>query len=789
MFKKYLTLTLRNIKKNKTYSLINILGLAVGMVVCVLVILYVQMELSYDKFNKDYDKIYRVKINFADPFWKGIYEDGGILTPAMLKDYITQNCPEAIEATRVGTKSFNKKIIKHKDFLEYENNYLSVDPSFFDVFDFKFINGSKYGALKDINSMVVTEKFAKKYFGSENPVNKTINAGEKDYIITAVLKDCPANSHLKFDYLLPIVVSPGEKTSWSALNYATYVKLKDPQMAAELIAKISGLPKTYGTDDLKNDKLYLQPLKDIHLYSHTDDEFEAGGSVNTVYGLITLALLVLTLACINFMNLSTAKSYSRSVEIGLRKVIGAERKHLIKQFMLESVFLSFISLLTAVIIINLIIPLFNQLVGAEISFELLGNISVIIIIILFTLVIGIFAGSYPAFYLSSFRPITIMRKNIHYSGGGVSFRKAMIVFQFVVCSSLILGTIIITKQIFFLNNKELGYKKEQIMILPVDRKLRNEYNTFKGELLNYPVVKSASLSTFLPNDIQMNVDLFWDNPNKILKYYCLSSDSNFFRVYDVKLVKGEVLSQAKPGGTEGKLLLNETAARYMNLENPIGTKMGQGKEFFGEVTGVVKDFHFKSLHENIAPLLISIGDDNISKYLSIRIETKEMANAINTIKTKFNEMFPNRPFNYSFFDEQFDKMYKKENQFAGVISSFSFLSIFVACLGLLGMVTFTIEKRKKEIGIRKVLGAEAKNIVSLISKEFILLIVVANIIAIPIAYYTMNKWLADFAYKTEMNWWIFILSISVGVVISVITIGFQTIKAAISNPVDSLKNE
>ena len=486
------------------------------------------------------------------------------------------------------------------------------------------------------------------------------------------------------------------------------------------------------------------------------------------------------------MNLSTAQASERSVEIGLRKTVGADRKEIIKQFMAESLGLSFIAVCFSIVIVIAALPLFNRLSGTNIT--VVGNVAFPVIALLLGTVTGLLAGSYPAFVLSSFKPVNIIRKRFNSAGkyGAVTLRRAMIVFQFLVCSFLIAGAIGVDKQISYIFNKDMGYKKDQIIVMPI-----LDYKTIKAvknELKNSSYVQSATLSSFPPDEIRSTQNFFWETPLNEQMFSANAVDPDYFRTYDIKLLQGRFFVEQPEDSEEEQYILNETAVKYMNAANPVGMKMGQGKGANGQVVGVVKDFHFKSLHEKIEPLILTTRSNGYS-YLSLKINANNITGALKEIKEKYSAIVPNKPFDFYFLDEHFAKMYSKDTQLAEAIKTFSFLAIVVACLGMLGLVTYSISKRKKEIGVRKVLGAEINNIIFLISKEFLALIILANIIAIPFSYYAMSAWLADFAYKTEISWWIFPAATFASLIISAITIGFQTVKAATANPVESIKYE
>ena len=598
---------------------------------------------------------------------------------------------------------------------------------------------------------------------------------------------------MQFRFLKALKFNPqfGEETSWNNWNYNTYIKLSENSLPVDFAKKIFDLPERYSQNNSKTN-LALRPMKDIHLYSHAKWELGTNGSAESIYIFSSLALLVLIIACINFMNLSTARSSKRAVEVGLRKVIGANRFQIVKQFLSESIILSIISFILAMIIISISLPFFNKL--AEVNVKLGDLFSWSLIPGLFVLMIftGLFAGSYPAFYLSSFQPINALKKSAHFFGKRntpLVFRKILVVFQFVITSALIIGMIVILNQLQYIRNKELGYSKEQILVLPSsDYRSLNNYKVLKNELLQNPLIVSATLTSDLPSDISSRRNFFTENLSSNMILTSLTIDKDFFSTYNIKLIAGRTVKDRAGDDKTEQFIINETAAKEMNLSSPVGTKMGRDTEIQGEIVGVTKDFHFKPLHEKIGPIVMHLNG-NTPKYLSLKLKTEKLNEVMNFIKKKFYSVFQDRPLDYFFFDESFDKMYRKEEKFASIIEVFSILSIFVGCLGLLGLVSFAVESRTKEIGIRKVLGAEMKNIFYLLTKEFAVLILIANIIAIPISYYVLSKWLDDFAYKTEMTWWIFFLSVVISCVLATVTVSYQVIKAATTNPVESLRYE
>jgi putative ABC transport system permease protein len=793
MLKNYLTIALRNLKKHKAFSMINILGLTIGMVVCIMIFFFVQYELSYDKFHKNYERIYRFEYN--NKMFTGDSHTG-LLCPAVLALALKKDYPEVEVVTRILDPSWfqPKVLMKYGGKQFYEESYLCVEPSFFEMFNFDFVKGNSKNALTNPNSIVLNEELAKKYFGNIDPVGKVLTVDGKDLSVTGVIKNVPQNSHMQFRFLTAVKFDSrfGEETSWNNnWNYHTYIRLKENISPENLRKEIFGLPGR-NSERNKTINLELRPMKDIHLYAHSKNELATNGNAENIYIFSSLAFLVLIIACINFMNLSTARSSKRAAEVGLRKVIGANRSQIIRQFLSESIILSVISFFLAIIIISISLPFFNKYAEIKIEYGDLFRWSILLGLLVIIIFTGLIAGSYPAFYLSSFQPITALKKSAHFLGKRntpLVFRKVLVVFQFVITSVLIIGMLIILKQLQYIKNKELGYSKEQILVLPSnDYKSLNNYKVLKNEFLQNPSVISATLTSDVPSDISSRRNFFAENLSQNLICGSVTIDKDFFSTFNIKFIDGRTVTERSSNDETEQFIINETAAKELNLSLPVGTKMGRGSEIQGEIVGVVKDFHFKSLHEKIGPLVMHLNG-NPPKYLSLKLKTENLDAVMNFIKKKFYSVFQDRPFDYYFFDDAFDKMYRKEERFASIIEVFSLLSIFVSCLGLFGLISFAVESRTKEIGIRKVLGAEIKNIFHLLTKEFAILVFTANIIAIPIAYYVLDKWLNAFAYRTKMNWWLFILSVSISCLLAIVTVGYQVIKATIANPIEALRYE
>ena len=825
MIKNYLKTGWRNLTKNKVSSIINISGLAIGLACIILIGMYVKDELSYDRFFKDTNRIYRVNLDGKmgnDQFIVGH-------TPPPAGAALVNNFPEIESYTRIflpGDEIIHYENRGQKNSLT-EKNVLVVDSNFLKFFNYPLISGNASTCLNGVNSLVITQKAAKKYFGDESPIGKTLVFDEfkTPFTVTAVLKDIPKQSSLQFDVLQSSASVPVIKYfnwSWVWLQVGTYVKLrknvptdaasiaklesKFPQMIAVQAAsafKRIGQPfdefkKKGGKWDLK-----LQPIADVHLYSAgIGTRYFEQGDIKYVYIFSAVGLFIILLACVNFMNLSTAQSARRAKEVGIRKVLGSLRKQLMRQFLAEAMLYSVLSAIIAVLIVILVLPAFNQLADKDLSVKVFLCFKIWLSIISLVIITGFMAGLYPAFFLTSFKPVNILKGSnlFNNTGNGFFTRNALVVFQFTVSTVLVICTIVVYKQLIYNQTKNLGFNKENVVILYNTRRLGTSEESFRQELLKLPQVNNASITSGLPAENSFG-DTYTPetntaNTNDAETNVFLSSfmvDEAFVPTLNLKVINGRSFS--KSYSDSASVVLNETAVKQIGWKNPIGktiTYPGNDNQKF-TVIGVVKDFNTDSFHNSISPFALFYTASktyNIkSSYIAIRIKPGNYSETLSSIQNKWKQFAPDLPFDYSFMVAEFDALYRSDQTMGKVFTVFTVLSLTVACLGLLGLAIYTAERRTKEIGIRKVLGASVQNVVLSLSKEFIRLITVALVIAFPIAWYAMNKWLQDFAYKTAINWWIFALAASVILIITFITISYQAIKAAIANPIKSLRSE
>ena len=804
MFKNYIKIAWRNLKKDKSLFFLNSCGLAIGIASCLLITLYVWDELSYDRYYDNAGNIARVVLR-GNVNGEELKE--AVVAAPVAKTF-KEDFPQVKNATRLSTV-YNPQIAYNNTIFE-NLRAAYVDPNFFDVFSFKFIKGDAKTALTNPNSVVLTASEAHRYFGAENPLGKRIKFQdiEQDLEVTAVLKDTPHNTHLQFDVFIPMQNNKSSTSnSWVRSGFATYLTLKPGTDLAQLEAQIPAWMKKYISNQVqqaigisyeefqKNNKLglFLQPLTDIHLYSDfaPNTELSPSGDIKYVYIFSAVALFMLLIACMNFMNLATATATKRSREVGIRKVLGSAKKQLVTQFLTESLLTTFFAALVAVGIIALLLPTFNDLAGKELQLSNFLNIPTVLLLLAFVIAISLLAGAYPAFVLSSFKPLMALKSKFASGRRKNSLRSGMVVFQFVISAGLILATLVVYKQMQFIQHKKLGYDKDQVIVLRDAYKMGSErVNSYKDELLKNPGIASVSRSAFVPaGETDNHMQGIFKNNEYLRKFFFYDVDEQYLPTLGLELLKGRNFS-ADLKNESNKAIVNEEAAKILGLgDTPIGktfkrTADPENEEF--TVIGVVKNFHFKSLHNEIDPLVLVY---NPYGGLIVKTKNANVASVLNFAEEKWSDFLPGKPFKYTFLDESFAKVYSKEQQMGVILSMFTLLTIFVACLGLFGLITFATEQRFKEIGIRKVLGANVAEIVGMLAKDFVKLIFIAFFIAFPLGYYFMNKWLQDFAYRIDLNIGQFLMAASITLAIALITISFKSIKAALQNPVKSLRTE
>jgi putative ABC transport system permease protein len=808
MFKNYVKTAFRNLLKNKGFTTINVLGLALGLATCLLIVLYVIDELSYDRYNLKADRIYRVNDDIK--FNHNAVSSAASAAP--LAATLVSTFPEVEKAVRFdtyGTPSSVKKGTQNID----EKNITYCDPTVFDIFTLPMINGDPARALIEPNSVVITERTAKKYFNSTNVIGKTLLFDNiNNYKITGVIKDIPEQSHFKFDFFISMATFPASKeTTWLNTSYQTYVLLKPGADYKKLEGKLSKIVSTYIATELRNVvhakfdrfersgnyfRLNLIPIKDIHLQSNRQDELGPNGNAEYVYIFSAVAVFILLVACINFMNLSTARSSSRAREVGVRKVLGSPRKYLVAQFLTESIMVALVAVVIALFADRALLPLFNQVSGKNIvvSNQLLAWLLPVSFILVF--VIGALAGTYPAFFLSGFQPVDVLKGKIAKGFNGGGLRNFLVVFQFSISIFLIVGTLVIYNQLKYIQNKDLGYNRDHVLVVKNVSVLGDHAKGFKQEIKQLPGVINATLSGFTPTSGYENGGTMFKSPTLDSKSGILiqqwSADEDYIRTLGMKLVSGRDFSSQM--ATDSKaIIINETAARILGFADPLNQQLYRASDNAGKIIrshriiGVIKDFNFNSLRQNITPLVIVYQDDNSA--LNIRVNSANVSRALANIKAVWDKFSPNQQFNYSFMDQDFDAIYRSEQRMGTIFISFTMLAIIIACLGLFGLAAYAAEQRTKEIGIRKVLGADVSTIVNLLSRDFMKLVFLAIVISSPFAWWAMHSWLQDFAYHQDIKWWLFIIAGGAAILIAFITISFQSIKAALVNPVKSLRSE
>jgi len=815
MIKNYFKIAWRNLMKNKVFSFINVFGLAIGLTCCMLISLYLYSELSYDSYHKNVSRIYQLGTTFV----KEGKEDRTANTPAPMAKTMQMEFPEIEKGTRL-LKMFADdrtlfQYIKPDGNREsfFETKGFVADSTFFQVITYKFKEGDPASALNNPNSVVLNEATAKKIFGKESPINKTLfisssTIGDGDYKVTGVFTSSPNPSHIDAGFILSAGSASsngfygGQSLATNNMFY-TYFLLKPGTDSKKLEAKFPAFVDKHAGADLKAmgfyKKQFLTGIKDVHLHANTSSNVSPPGSVTYLYILGSIALFTLLIACINFMNLSTARSSKRAAEVGVRKVLGAEKSSLIRQFMGESIMMSMIAFVFAMIFTTILLPLFSRLSAKEIVFSFQEHGILIIGFFVLALLTGIIAGSYPAFYLSSFQPVKVLKGRISNTLAAISLRKALVIFQFVISAGLIVASVIINDQMQYLRNKDLGFDKDGQVVIPLrSSTAKNSYAALKEELKRNTQIENVGASNYYPgivNPSDMPLYKEGDNMNSAKRTFMNWIDASFLQTLGIKIAAGRLFSPEFPADTNLRMILNEEAITkigFKNAQDAVGKKVGidwQGETYWWEIVGVVKNFHFVDLHSAIEPYGFQLNNRQSFNYLVAHVKTNSMGSALASIGKSWKQLNPNEPFEYTFLNDDFQKNYEADNRLAAIVRNFTIIAILISCLGLFGLATFSAEQRTKEIGVRKVLGASVGNVIGLLSKEFLKLVFIGILIASPITWFVMNKWLQDFAYRTNISWLVFAITALIAISIALLTISFQAIKAALANPVKSLRTE
>lgn len=794
MLKNHFKIALRNLWRHRVFSFINITGLSVGITACFFIFMYVAFELSYDKFHTKADRIYRLVTDIKTPS-ETINTD---ITSWAFAPNIKTDFPEVEAFSRVSGGSF---LVRKGNIKFQEEKTLFADSTFFKVFDFKLVKGNPKTALSAVASVVFTETAAKKYFGDADPVGQTVLlSGEAmPAMVTGLMKDFPENSQIKADMLISMSTltqkfNKGIDDSWGNYGATTYLLLKPGTDWKVLQAKFPAFMDKRNGEKAKKSQmfatLYLEPLLEVYLHSKRGGQ--EVGSISNVYIFSIVAIFILLIACINFINLTTARSVERAKEVGIRKVVGAAKGELASQFIGESVVLCLIAFVITVILSVLLLPLFNQLSGKVVSPGIFSNFYYILILLGISVSIGLLAGIYPAMVLSSFKPVLVLKGRFSSGTKGNLLRKSLVVAQFSISIALIIGTIVVYNQMDFMRNRDLGFSKDQMLILDTNDDPGKE--AFKQAVSALPGVKSTALSSSVPGGGNSGAYSEIENKKGDLQVANLDLyfvDFDYLKEFKIKMVAGRPFSKDfMSTDTSAAMLLNEEAVKLFGYSSPqeaIGKRFKQwGRE--GKIVGVMKDFHFRSLQEKIKPLSMRVELHNLN-LVSVKVDAKNLQATLAGIEANWKEYIPNRPFSYFFLDEFFDRQYRSEQRFGKLFFNFSILAIAISCLGLLGLASYSTYQRTREIGIRKVLGASTPGIVNMLSIDFMKLVIISFFIASPVAWYFMHEWLQDFAYRIDMQWWVFAVSGILAMAVAVATISFQAIRAALANPVKSLRSE
>lgn len=803
MISNYFKIAFRGLLRNKTFSVINILGLAVGIASCILILLYVQYEFSFDKFNKNYSQIYRVTQNLK---WSGKKMEIAI-TPAKLGPALKENFPEVTGYERIYDLNFQREVVRYKNEAYYTREFIFADGGFFNFFGYHLIEGSASQALLDPFSVVITQSMARKYFGHADPIGKTVQLAiwnqTFDFTITGVAEDAPSNSSLQYEFIASFsTFYQGWWKNWSGVdywgssNFYTYVLLNGKKNARTLDLKLpgflNGLPGYREETGDMQASLFFQPLRDIHLYSHREFDLPSDVNVGTLYILSAIALFVLLIACVNFMNLSTARYMKRAKEIGVRKVMGAARSQLVRQFLCESIIISLVATAVAIMFVEILLPLTRNLTGTELDLSFLGGITAPVALILIVIFTGLLAGLYPALFLSSFHPTSILKNSVGPSGGNSLIRKGLVVFQFTISIGLIISALLVEKQLSYVQNFHIGFDKDNMVVVPLFAPLFkedavNRFGVYRSEIESNPNVLAVTGASEYPGNMIMRTTLeITGKESRKIWTNIVAVDSNYLETLDVSMASGSAFSQSH---TRGGLIINRSAQRELGLANPIGKELVTGwNGVRGPIIGVARDFNFESLLSKSSPLAMVVDPEQF-RYLICRIAPRDYASTLKFLEVKWKKIYPGTPFDYSFLNTDLNKLYVSEAKFGSMINIFSGLAVIIACLGLFGLSSFSVEERTKEIGIRKVLGASVPGIVRLLSKEFLGVVLLANVIAWPVAYYFMRRWLQVFAYRTDMSIWIFISAGGIALLVAAATVSMRTIKAATANPIRCLRYE
>lgn len=794
MLQNYFKIAFRNLRRNKVNSFINVFGLSIALLSCVMIFLYVQKELTFDQFHSHAENIYRLTFQEINrPGARHFATTSPPMGPALVESF-----PEVEQAVRLRFPDSN--ILSRDGRLFYEYNGAYADSTLLSIFDFPLAEGDPKSALREVNSVILTQSMAQKYFGEENPIGQSlILDNQKNLTVTGIFEEIPSNTHFNFDFIISFDSFevprgyPVTLESWGWVSFYTYVKLSEQATPATLSPKFRDFLTTNMGEDIGGNRiLHLQPLEDIYLNSDLRNASEDMRVGNRAYilGLSAVAFFLLIIACFNYMNLSTAQALRRSKEVGVRKTLGAARTALVQQFIIESVLLTMVSMFIALIFLEPVLHAASSVFGSQLALVPSDYSILIPLFLLISLLVGLAAGIYPAFMMSKFQPSKALKGIVENKSSGFSLRKTLVIAQFVIAIFLISGSLIIRNQIQFIQQKDLGFNEEQVIVLHMNGdELTRQYQTIKNHLLQNPAVINASLGGGLLDGRNGTVPIFSageDPEGYPMNIYGVHFD--YFETMDVPIVEGRSFNQSFITDSANGIVLNQSAVEAFGWDQPIGKELQVSDIMDGFVIGVVEDFHFASLHREIQPLVMYIPPTNMEK-LFIRIQPGNISETLASVNESWQEVVPGFPFSFVFLDEHLNQLYQSDQQFLKILTVFTFLTIVIACMGLYGLINYVIQQRSKEIGIRKILGAKIFQIAWLLSQKFALWITIAFVISIPITWFIINKWLQEFAYQTPIPWWAFLIAGLLSIVIAWGTISYQTIQAALMNPVKTLRSE
>ena len=776
MFHNYFKIALRNFLRHKGYTFINAAGLAIGIACCIMIMFWVQDELSYDRFHEN-----------ADDLYVTTFSNGSKVTPTALSGFLKTEYPEIIRTSRYSSQG--RDLLKYRDTDIYQEGGVMVDPDFLKMFTIPFLKGNPETALDDPNSILLSEEVAQKLFGTSDPIGQSLIYNTSvDLKVTGVFKDYPSNSHMQFLYILPLELAKiynRDLNTWDVNNIRTYMQLQSNTPVEVVDAKITDVVERHRPQDKR--AMSLQPITRVHLNPFND----TGGTILYVYLFSALAFFILLIACINFINLTTARSSSRAKEVGIRKTVGAYRTQLVHQFFGESLILTLTASVFAIGLVYLFLPMFNNLTGKTFTWELLIQKSILLGIFGIIFLTMIMAGSYPSFLLSRFQTVKVLKGKLMMSMKGALFRKVLVVLQFSLSILLILGTLMIFRQVHYLRERDVGFDRKNIIYFGIGARFRNNFDTIKTELLANRDILNATLTDIAPYRWQSNAgygDVHWEGKtHQQVKMVMVSVDYDYLDTIGLKMAQGRFFSKEFSTDASDAYVVNQAAVKAMEMDDPIGKELtvwGLSKR----IIGVVEDYHFESLHNEIIPMAMRI-DPNWHNQACVRISPHQIPDTLAFLESKWKEIYPEYPIEYHFLDDTIASQYRSEQAIGKIVTVFTILALFISCLGIFGLSSFTAEQRTKEIGIRKVLGATVSSIVRHISREFVILVIIANVIIWPVAYFVLNRWLKTFAYRIDIGWWMFVLTGFAVLALSLMTVSWQIIRAATSNPADSLRYE